>query len=117
VVQHREADDRGEPAVGKRQLRSVALHDVGAPAELLAQQPNRRLVDLHGGQVGDQRAERPGRGTEAGTDLQHVVTEVDTGERAGHPRGDGAVAQFEQLADTAVVARGHRPGELHQPLP
>lgn len=57
----------------------------GQPVELGPQPPHRGRVDLHAGQGGHAGHHRPGRRSETGADLEHVVAEVQPVEKGGHP--------------------------------
>src|SRR5205085_9713131 len=83
VVQHREAGGAGEAPVLEWHLGGVALHDLGLVAQLGAQVLAVVLFELEDAQLAGPPHEHAARGTEARTDLERVVAEVDPLETPG----------------------------------
>ncbi len=90
-MEHREAHDAGEAAVGEGHRGRVRLDDLDLAGQGAPQAPAVALGQLDNGQRALPSGEHTGRRTESGADLEGVVAEIHAGEAPGEQLAlDGA---------------------------
>ena len=104
VMQHGEARRAGEPVVGIGERRRVAVHDLHRRnlGEAVDQHRRELVVDLDRREPRHRLAQNVGGGAVSGSDLEHVVAEVDVTQR---PRKDDVSDHLPPFVAAAVLVR------------